>query len=150
MPSLWEGVMNIIEVVPGLYRSRQPWGDDEFQQIKSLGIKTIIDLENEPGENYWEENACHHNGLDIYKAPMSGFWAPPEFLMGQIQGKILGSLHVGSPILVHCRHGEDRSGLVIGMFRRSQGWTKAQAWKEMIDYGFHWYLLGLTFYFWVE
>jgi len=44
------------------------------------------------------------------------------------------------PVLVHCRHGSDRTGAMVAIYRIVVGgWTKAQATDEMINggYGFH-------------
>lgn len=44
------------------------------------------------------------------------------------------------PVLVHCRHGSDRTGTMIAIYRVAyQGWTKAEAKDEMIGggFGFH-------------
>lgn len=44
------------------------------------------------------------------------------------------------PVLVHCRHGSDRTGTMVAVYRIVvEGWTKAEARDEMIHggYGFH-------------
>jgi protein tyrosine/serine phosphatase len=44
------------------------------------------------------------------------------------------------PVLVHCRHGSDRTGTMVAVYRIVvEGWTKAQAKDEMINggFGFH-------------
>ncbi len=44
------------------------------------------------------------------------------------------------PVLVHCRHGSDRTGTMVAVYRIVvDGWTKAQATDEMIHggFGFH-------------
>jgi hypothetical protein len=44
------------------------------------------------------------------------------------------------PVLVHCRHGSDRTGTMVAVYRVVvEGWTKAQAKDEMIHggFGFH-------------
>ena len=45
-----------------------------------------------------------------------------------------------TPVLVHCRHGADRTGTMCAVYRIVvQGWTKEEAIKEMTDggFGFH-------------
>jgi len=42
--------------------------------------------------------------------------------------------------LIHCKHGADRTGLIVAMYRIVfQNWTKEQAIDEMTqgDFGFH-------------
>jgi protein tyrosine/serine phosphatase len=44
------------------------------------------------------------------------------------------------PILVHCQHGADRTGMMCAVYRVAvQGWTKDEALKEMTEgkYNFH-------------
>ena len=44
------------------------------------------------------------------------------------------------PVLVHCRHGSDRTGMMVAIYRIVvEGWTKAQAIDEMVNggYGYH-------------
>jgi protein tyrosine/serine phosphatase len=54
-------------------------------------------------------------------------------------------------IYVHCRHGQDRTGLVVGLERVFiEGWDPADAYAEMLSYGFHTYFLGLKEYFFTQ
>ena len=44
------------------------------------------------------------------------------------------------PVLVHCKHGADRTGMMIAIYRITHdGWSKQKAIDEMIEggYGFH-------------
>ncbi len=44
------------------------------------------------------------------------------------------------PLLLHCYHGADRTGLTIAMYRMIfQGWSKEDAKEELVNggYGFH-------------
>jgi hypothetical protein len=44
------------------------------------------------------------------------------------------------PVLVHCRHGSDRTGIMVAVYRIVvEGWSKAEATDEMINggFGFH-------------
>ncbi len=54
-------------------------------------------------------------------------------------------------VYVHCRHGQDRTGLVVGLERVFiEGWDPADAYAEMLSYGFHTYFLGLKEYFFTQ
>lgn len=45
---------------------------------------------------------------------------------------------------VHCTHGQDRTGDVVGEYRvDDDGWTKDAAYREMLAHHFHWELHGL-------
>lgn len=44
------------------------------------------------------------------------------------------------PIVVHCKHGADRTGMMLAIYRIvEQGWSKDEAIREMTEggYGFH-------------
>ena len=44
------------------------------------------------------------------------------------------------PILIHCKHGADRTGVMCAMYRIiEQGWSKQEALDELLNggYGFH-------------
>ena len=47
---------------------------------------------------------------------------------------------VRGPVLMHCKHGADRTGLVSAMYRiLYQNWTREQALDELVNggYGYH-------------
>ena len=44
-------------------------------------------------------------------------------------------------VLVHCQHGEDRTGLIVAAYRVAAcGWTKEAAMAEALRFGYHGYL----------
>ena len=46
--------------------------------------------------------------------------------------------NAGRKLFVHCKHGADRTGVMIAAYRMSaEGWTTAQALAEMRAYHFH-------------
>jgi tyrosine-protein phosphatase SIW14 len=50
------------------------------------------------------------------------------------------------PVLLHCEHGEDRTGLVVAAYRvRRCGWSKYAAMCEALKYGYrNWLNFGLN------
>ncbi len=53
------------------------------------------------------------------------------------------------PIVVHCAHGSDRTGVTIAMYRIIfQNWNKDEAIEEMKrgGYNYHWFYPGLITY----
>lgn len=50
------------------------------------------------------------------------------------------------PLLIHCQHGQDRTGLVVAAYRvQVWGWTKEQAMKEALSFGYRsWLNYGLN------
>jgi len=135
---------NFREVTPGVYRGGQPTAAG-WAYLKSLGVKTDVKLDL-PSEGSDEEAA--KLGIKVVDAsgPPADFrnalGAPkPERIRLAVQ-----TLQDESqwPVYVHCRHGQDRTGLVVGLFRvLHDHYTKAQAYKEMRAHHFHPALHGL-------
>jgi protein tyrosine/serine phosphatase len=146
---------NFNMVRTGLFRGGHPdLGQMTF--LKNLGIKTIVDLEVDdlieatPDEIADEIANASKMGLTLIRAPMSAF----EPAIANSFDKMIDSLMKNftdpglSPIYVHCRHGQDRTGLVIGLERVIvENWKPEDAYSEMVSIGFHPMFLGLKDYF---
>jgi protein tyrosine/serine phosphatase len=51
---------------------------------------------------------------------------------------------IGGGVLVHCTHGQDRTGWVVGAYRvLYEGVSKSVAYDEMLKHNFHEVLHGL-------
>lgn len=139
-----DGVPNFSEVAPGVYRGGQPTSAG-WAFLKTKGIKTVVKLDL-PSEGSDEEAA--KLGMKVIDA--SG---PPSDL-----GDVLGApkperirLAVETledeklqPIFIHCLHGQDRTGLIVGLYRVLHDHrTKKAAYAEMRKHGFHRSLHGL-------
>lgn len=136
-------------VAPGIYRSPQPRCKADFAEIIDLGIDFVIDLENEWHEAAWEHEKCIAAGLSFTSVPMSAFFPPDQTQVDFILASI--TRDSSRNVLVHCRHGQDRTGLIVGLYRiHHQGWKRWAAWCEMLDSGYHPCLIGLTCYFWLD
>jgi protein tyrosine/serine phosphatase len=135
------------EVVPGLYRSAQPQEEDFSGLVESAGIKSIVNLNNDESWMELEREITANLGITLFEHPMSGFWSPTD---EQVDTTLMALNNPQSyPVLLHCLHGEDRTGLIIGLYRVIfQNWSPQAAYQEMLDRGFHPILLGLDAYFW--
>lgn len=127
----------IIKPVPGaegLYRGDRP---TDFGLIEELGIKTILNLENEA--EAMDAEAMMAKACQIacyYELPMSE-WSRPTF--SQLIQALQIILHCEKPMLIHCLHGYDRTGYVIAAYRIIvQGWSVDRAYKECIAEGHKW------------
>lgn len=84
--------------------------------------------------------------MRIISKPMSGFWSPNDLEVNAILA-IVGDAG-NYPLFIHCEHGQDRTGLIVGLYRVFQeGWTPAAAYAEMKAIGFHPELVFLNHYF---
>jgi protein tyrosine phosphatase (PTP) superfamily phosphohydrolase (DUF442 family) len=131
-PVKLEGVPNLYRVSDKLYRSDQP-SPQGMQNLKQLGLKTIINLRS----FHSDRDEIGETGL-AYEHIFMKAWHPEEedverFLKIATDPK-------RAPVLVHCQHGADRTGALIAVYRIAvQGWSKAEAIREMTQggYGFH-------------
>jgi len=137
------GIKNFAPVTIGIFRGAQP-RDDDWQQLVDLGITHVVKL-NTAKEG--SDEAAVQAGLIVDAYPIN-IWQqillePPE----SVVKAAVAALKPGT--FVHCTHGQDRTGLIVGCFRRLNGWSKSDAYAEMIDHGFHPELIGLDLY-WVN
>ena len=104
-----------------------------MQNLKQLGLKTIINLRS----FHSDRDEIGGTGLadeHIYMKP----WHPEEADVVRFLKIVTDPKR--APVLVHCQHGADRTGTVIAVYRIAvQGWSKAEAIREMTQggFGFH-------------
>lgn len=128
---------NLREVEPGVYRGGQPTAAG-WTWLAAHGVRVSVKL------NYEPEGAPP--GIRVVVASM-----PPETLRDmEARPKdatvklALDTMLAGGGIYVHCDHGQDRTGLLVGLYRVAHDhWTRSAAWREMLRDGYHVELLGL-------
>jgi tyrosine-protein phosphatase SIW14 len=118
----------VVRIDAHVYRAKQPNRGD-FVGLKHMGIKTVLDLRggmiHAAKERKWVEAA----GMQYVGIRLSGLLPPKE----QQMAKILALLQdpARGPVLVHCRRGDDRTGVVIACYRIAHDrWTNARALEE--------------------
>lgn len=128
----------ITQVAEGIWRGPRPTACN-FQELKKLGVKTILNLEDDM-EAVEAERLRRPFNMRFINVPMSEIKRPMVYDLRLVTTPYLAdkSLH---PIFVHCKHGQDRTGYVIAAYRMlAQGWTFKQAYQECKDMGHAWYL----------
>jgi protein tyrosine/serine phosphatase len=137
-PSTWakplelEGVPNLYKVSDRLYRSAQPTMEG-FRNLKGLGVKTVLNLRSFNSDRRELEDV----GLN-YQHLFVKAWHPEEKEVARFLRLVMDESR--GPVLVHCQHGADRTGLMCAVYRVAvQNWTKDAALKEMTggEYNFH-------------
>jgi len=119
-----------------LYRGAQPHIAG-IQELKKLGITTIVDLRGEdPARRDSERRQAESLGIRFLSIPVSG-WSPPsndqvaEFLA-------LFRNNPNEKVFVHCQFGDDRTGVFVATYRMAyEGWPATQAMNEMYFFGFN-------------
>jgi tyrosine-protein phosphatase SIW14 len=130
------GIPNAGKINDMLYRGAQP-RKQGLVELKKLGISTIVDLRGEDQSKItWERREAESLGMHFVHIPVSG-WAPPT---NQQVAQFL-SLFRNDPaqkVFVHCRFGDDRTGVFVATYRMAvEKWTADEAMKEMYFFGFN-------------
>ena len=130
------GIPKAGKITDVLYRGAQP-NEVGLSELKILGITTIVDLRGEDREKVeWERKHAESLGMRFVHIPVNA-WSPPT---DEQVVQFLSLLHdnPGKKIFVHCRFGEDRTGVFIATYRiASEKWPAEQAIKEMYFFGFN-------------
>lgn len=126
------GVKNLHKVSEELYRGAQP-SSEGMQQLKKLGIKTIVNLRS----FHSDRGEIGDTGLSYEHIYMKTWHAENEEAV-----RFLKILTDGerTPVFVHCQRGADRTGTMCAIYRIAvQGWSKEDAVEEMTKGGFGFY-----------
>lgn len=129
-------VPNFHQVHPFLYRSGEPTAAG-VDDIKSKGIETIVDLRAETDASRAEAAQAKKLGMKYIQLPMSS--EPPTKKQVDTFMKTVRDARdkKSGPVLVHCAHGSDRTGCMVGIWRVTEdGYNYDQAYKEMRHYWF--------------
>lgn len=144
------GVPNLVKVHEGLYRSGQITTLDGWKYIASLGITRVVKL------NFDEEGSDDDAikiGLIVYSLSIEP--RGDEDLFDNIANTFIRPdtsnveraeemIELGDGVLVHCTHGQDRTGYIIGRHRvLFNKWSTDDAYAEMLRNNFHSSLHGL-------
>ena len=124
-------IPDFAEVTPTLYRGAQP-RKHGFETLAKMGVQIVVDLR---GDRDGERKEVTSLGMQY--VPMHWECSFPkdrtfaDFLT-------LIRKNPGKKIFVHCRVGDDRTGMMIAAYRMAEeGWSPKQAMKEMTEYGFN-------------
>ena len=126
------GVSNFGIVTPNLYRGGQPKGTG-YANLKKMGVDIVVDLRLS-GKDTEKRN--------VTKARMQYIAIPWHcfFPKDKVFAEFLEVLRENpdKKVFVHCRYGDDRTGMAIAAYRMAvEGWTAEEAKKEMEKFGFH-------------
>jgi protein tyrosine phosphatase (PTP) superfamily phosphohydrolase (DUF442 family) len=125
------GLPNLHKVSDDLYRGAEPTVEG-IQQLKRLGIKTVIDLRASG-----VPDDVRGTGMTYVRIPSTA-WQPDDKAVAQFLQVVMDENR--APVFVHCQRGADRTGLMTAVYRVAvQGWTKDQAIAEMTQGGFGFY-----------
>jgi protein tyrosine/serine phosphatase len=126
------GVSNFGEVTPHLFRGGQP-KPAGYERLNQMGIDIVVDLRLSGKGN---------EKKDVEKAGMKFVSLPWHCMLphDSVFAKFLELVrdNPGKKIFVHCRYGDDRTGMMIAAYRMAdEGWAPKKARREMQQFGFH-------------
>lgn len=130
------GIPNVGRIDEHLYRGAQP-RDGSLKRLRELGVTTIVDLRAEDsGLRERERREAEALGAHFISIPLGGFSPPTRDQITTFLSLFAG--HSPGTVFVHCRLGEDRTGVFIAAYRMAvDHWTADEAIKEMHFFGFN-------------
>jgi protein tyrosine/serine phosphatase len=124
---------NFHQVDPQLFRGAQPAAGG-IARLKSLGVRTIVNLRHEPERVQAERQEAVEAGLRYFSVPMHGLSGPTHEQVREVL-KLLDEPD-NWPVFVHCKAGADRTGVIVACQRIARaGWTAEQAIREAMGHG---------------
>jgi protein tyrosine/serine phosphatase len=124
------GVPNTGQVTAYFFRGGQPTAAG-FSALASMGINIVVDLR---GAREGESEQVVKLGMRYVSIP----WHCP-FPKDETFARFLLLLrqNPGKKVFVHCRLGDDRTGMMVAAYRMAeQNWTATEAKNEMEAFGF--------------
>ena len=138
-----QGIRNFGQVSDALYRGAQP-DTNGINNLKRLGIRSIISL-RQPGRSWdAEAAAARAAGLVCTNFPLSGISAPKPAEVRQVLATIDS---LPGPVFIHCAHGCDRTGTIVACYRiQHDKWSAETALGEADRYGMSRFERGMRLY----
>jgi len=124
-------IENFYQIDDEFFRSGNP-SKEAFRELESLGIMEVINLQT----YHSDDDEAQVTNVTLHRIKMNAHRITEEDVVEVL--RIIKDRK--GKILVHCKHGSDRTGLIVAMYRIVfQGWTKEDASDELINggYGHH-------------
>ncbi len=129
---------NLYRIDSTLYRSDQPYRND-FIALEKYGIQEVLNLR----AFHSDDRAAMGTSMHLHHVPLHAYWLSEKKLLDIL--RILRDRK--GPMLIHCYHGSDRTGIVIALYRIVfQDVSKEDAIAEMLEpaFGHHRIFFNIT------
>jgi protein tyrosine/serine phosphatase len=139
-PSQWAtpvavpGVPNLHRISDTFYRSAQPEAEGFKTLAKGQGVKTVVSLR----AFHSDKSLLDGTDMTLVRVPIFTWNIDSDDVIKALSA--IRRAEQKGPVLLHCQHGADRTGLVTALYRvLYQGWSKAAALDEMTNgkFGYH-------------
>lgn len=132
-PAEWaqpvEAQYNLFQMSPTLYRSALP-DQGAVPLLTRLKVATVISFLPESDSNWLATP-----GIEQVRLPYRTNHVDDAQVLTVLRA--IQTAEANGPVLMHCKHGSDRTGLMAAMYRVViQGWSKEDALNEMTQGGF--------------
>ena len=126
-------IKNFGQMDDRFFRGGQP-KQDEYQELATLGIRTVIDLQDNPTS--YEKQNVEALGMKYINIPMSDSRYPESAKIEQFL-KLVDDPSTGK-FYVHCAGGRHRTGVMGAVYRFNHyNWNYDQVYTEMKKYDFY-------------
>jgi protein tyrosine/serine phosphatase len=136
-----EDLPNFHEVHPFLFRGGEPT-EKGLEELKEMGVSTLIDLRAPSERKSDEPEQAKKLGLKYINLVMDSH-APTETQVDKMMStideakKATDAGEKDRKVFLHCAHGSDRTGCMVGIWRVSRdGWDYPTTYQEMRKYYF--------------
>jgi hypothetical protein len=121
------------KVSEDIYRGGEP-SEKDLQILSDVfGINRIISLDGKIG--YKIHPIVKKLGMEHIIIPLGG--KETENLFNYLKKFIINLFEGNTPTYVHCRHGSDRTGIAVALYRiQNDNWPKHKALREAREFGF--------------
>ncbi len=119
---------------PNFYRSAQPEAEGFKALAKDPGIKTVVSLR----AYHSDRPLVIGTGITPIRIRINTWHIETEDVVRALA--TIRRAETNGPVLLHCQHGADRTGLITALYRvLYQGWSKDAARTEMTQgaFGYH-------------
>lgn len=123
-PRDFAGLHNVVAYHQGFYSGSVPEGDEGFETLVAMGVKTIISVDG--AEPDLAESKAH--GLKYIHLPI-GYNGFDDQRKLELVRATRDALNDG-PVYMHCHHGKHRSAGAAAAVSASMGWLTPQAAVE--------------------
>ena len=128
--SMRENLPNFTEATTTLYRGGQP-SKEGFRALTKMGINIVVDLR---GSRESERRIVTNLGMQYAAIPWQCSFSKDKTFA---QFLTLLRNNPRKKVFVHCRLGDDRTGMMIASYRMAEeAWSAEKAEKEMERFGF--------------
>lgn len=149
-------VPNLARVDDNVYRSGQITTREGWLYIQQLAAGRTVHVLKLNYDTEGDDEIAASMGFDVHNVAMEprgdqdawddvlSVFKGPDDNLADIAEHLLEGAGPHDLWIVHCTHGQDRTGFTIGRYRvLHDGWTKDAAYTEMLEHDFHPELHGI-------